>query len=435
MKSTTTSSLKLLLVALGSAVGLANIWGFPYKFESGGLAFLIFFVLFATIFAIFGLSTELAMGRYIKSGSLGAYEFSFKVSDKANKKSRFIGYIPLIGTFFIAVGYCAILSYMLKGFVDASSGTMFEQGADIWFYSYARRPYSVAIYHGIIVIIAVLASLGDTRKLNKIYDYTMPAFFVLLTILAIKVAIMPKANEGYRFMFSYDPSNFNINTILYAMGEAFFSLSLFGSAMIAAGSSLSDDQSMVNLSVEALVFDSLVGIIASMMIIPAINAFDIENAGGASLLFVALPTIFSNIKFSRILAMFFYFSVVFAGVTALVDMLEGIVNSLYIKTRKISKKIILIILGLAIFILGLNLETIDHFTHYMNIMLLHILPLGASIGAITFFYILDKDILLEQMNKGAKISYGDLWYKLGKYLYVPVAVIFTIIPFVLRFIN
>lgn len=205
--------------------------------------------------------------------------------------------------------------------------------------------------------------------------------------------------------------------------------------MVAAGSKISDGQSMVNLSVESLVFDTLVGIIASLMIIPAINVFNIENAGGASLLFVALPTIFSNIKFGRILAIFFYFSIVFAGIVALVDMFAGIVNSAVIKTRKLSKKAVLLILGLAVFVLGSNLETIDEFTHYMNIMLLHIIPIGASIGAVTWFYILDKDILLEEINKGASINYGDRWYKIGKYLYVPVALIMTILAFVVRFIH
>ena len=424
-----------MLVALGSAVGLANIWGFPYKFESGGLVFLIFFILFATLFAVFGLSTELAMGRLVKSGTLGAYELSFKISGKTDKKYSFIGYIPLVGTFFIAVGYCAILSYMLKGFIDASSGAMFKNPADIWFYSYARKPYTVSIYHGLIVLLAIGVSLGDTGFFKKIYRYTMPAFFIILLILAIKIATMPQADLGYKSIFRYNPAHLNINTILYATGEALFSLSLFGSSMIVAGSKLDDDQSMVNLSVESLVFDTLIGIIASLMIIPALSVFRIENAGGASLLFVALPTIFSNVIFGRVLAIFFYFSVVFAGVIALVDMFDGMLGSLIIKSRRLSKKVILLILGLAIFMLGLNLETIDDFSHYMNIMLLHIIPIGASIGAITWFYILDKDILLTEMNKAAKINYGETWYKMGRYLYVPLLIILTILSFVVRFIH
>lgn len=263
----------------------------------------------------------------------------------------------------------------------------------------------------------------------------MPVFFVILLILAIKIAIMPQADLGYKSIFRYNPAHLNINTILYATGEALFSLSVFGSSMIVAGSKLDDDQSMVNLSVESLVFDTLVGIIASLMIIPALSVFRIENAGGASLLFVALPTIFSNVIFGRVLAIFFYFSVVFAGIIALVDMFNGMLGSLIIKSRRLSKKAILLILGLAIFMLGLNLETIDDFTHYMNIMLLHIIPIGASIGAITWFYILDKDILLTEMNKAAKINYEETWYKMGRYLYVPLLIILTILSFVVRFIH
>lgn len=435
MKKQSSSLLRSLLIALGSAVGLANIWGFPYKFHSGGLVFLIFFIVFIGIFAVFGLSSELALGRLSKKGTLGAYEYSFKSSGKSQILGRYLGYIPLIGAFLIAIGYCSILAYIFKGLIDSVTGEIFHNPSEIWFDSFATVPHGITIYHGIIVLLAIWLCLGHRAVIKNIYRSIMPIFFIVLGILAIKIGTMENASQGYRHMFTYNPDTLHLKTILYAMGEAFFSLSMAGSWMISVGATSSEDEDLVNLSIKSAIFDTLVGIIASLAIIPALNIFNMEEVGGASLIFETLPAIFANIKFGQIIAIFFYLSIVFAGINSISNMFVAISTSITNRHEGLPKKAVLLFLGLAVFLLGLGLETIDKFTWYMNLMLLFIIPIGASIGAITCFYVLKEDKLLEEVNKAAGHKHGKRWYNMGRYLYVPLAILLTIISIIVQIIH
>lgn len=356
MNKKPSSRLKLMLAALGSAVGLANMWGFPYKFHSGGLIFLIFFIIFISIFAIFGLSEELVVGRLSKSGALGAYEDSFVSTGKKQKLGKFVGYIPIMVTILMSIGYAAITSYILKGLVDSVTGDIFLSLSKAWFDSYALSPNSLLAYHSMIILLAIFICQAQAVFIRRVYNIMMPVFFIILIIVAIEVETFPHAIEGLRMLFTYDPKTMNLHTILYAMGEAFFSLAMTGAGMIIAGHYLTDDDDLVRFSSESALFDSLVGINAALVILPAITA-----------------------------------------------------------------------IGIAVFILGIKLEIVDHFSAYMNILLVSVIPLGATIGAITWFYVLDKETLLNEINRTRTNKFGKKWYALGKYLYVPLAVILTII--------
>lgn len=432
MNKNFSSKLGLVLAAVGSAVGMANIWGFPYKFQSGGLVFLIFYLLFAGIFSLIGLSSEFAIGRLAKTGTLGAYEYAFTSSNKNKRVGRFIGYIPLIGTLLIAIGYSVIVAYVLKGFVDSLSGAIFAKPSEIWFESFANVDYSVIIYHGIIIIITLLTCLGQASSIEKTNKIMMPTFFVLFLILAIKVASLDNAIEGYKNMFTFRRDYLNLKTIVDAMGQAFFSLSITGSGMIVVGAYISKKEDIVSSSIQTGIFDTLAGLVSSFVIIPAVSVFAMDNAGGPGLLFVTLPKILNNIKFGRIFAIFLYLAVVFAGISSLQNMFEVIVESMTHRWKNLSRKVCLIILGLLVFIFGINLETIDKFGPYMDIISIYIIPIGASIGAISWFYVLKKDDLLDEINQSSSKIYGEKWYKVGKYLYVPIAIILTMLALVLK---
>ena len=418
---------KLMLAALGSAVGLANMWGFPYKFHSGGLVFLIFFIIFISIFAIFGLSAELAVGRLSKSGALGAYENSFVSTGKKQKLGKFVGYIPIMVTILMSIGYAAITSYILKGLVDSVTGDIFLSSSKAWFDSYALTANSLLAYHSIIVLLAIFMCQAQAVFIRRVYNIMMPVFFILLIIVAIQVETFPHAIEGLRKLFTYDPTTMNLHTILYSMGEAFFSLAMTGAGMIIAGHYLTDDEDLVRFSSESALFDSLVGINAALVILPAITAFGMEDVGGPSLLFVTLPEIFANIPLGRFLAIFFYLAITFAGISNISFMFQAMGESISFRHKKLSKPAVFTAIGIAVFILGIKLETVDHFSAYMNILLVSVIPLGATIGAITWFYVLDKETLLNEINRTRTRKFGKKWYALGKYLYVPLAVILTII--------
>lgn len=427
MKNTFNSKLGLILTAVGSAVGMANIWGFPYKFQSGGLVFLIFYAIFAIIFSIVGLSSEFAIGRLAKTGTLGAYEYAFRDGNKNQKIGRYIGYLPLLGTFLIAIGYSVIVAYVLKGFVDSLTGEIFATSSEVWFDSFANKDYSVIIYHFIIILVTILTCFGGASSIEKTNKIIMPTFFVLFLVLAIKVASLPNAIEGYKNMFIYDPATLNLKTILDAMGQAFFSLSITGSGMIVVGAYINKKEDIVDSSMQTGIFDTLAGLISSLVIIPSVSVFAMEEVGGPALLFVSLPAILNNVRFGRLFAIFLYLAVVFAGISSLQNMLEVIGESVTNRFPKLKRKLVLTVLGLTVFLLGMNLETIDKFGPYMDMISIYIIPIGASIGAITWFYMLKKDSLLTEINLSSKRTYGDSWYKLGKYVYVPIAVFLTIL--------
>lgn len=432
MEKEFSSKIGIVLSAVGSAVGMANIWGFPYKFQAGGLVFLIFYILFAALFSYVGLSSEFAIGRMARTGTLGAYEYAFETSKSKKKLGRILGFIPLIGTFLIAVGYCVIVAYVLKGFVDSLTGQIFARDAEVWFDSFAGEKYSVIGFHLIAIVLTIITCLGGASSIEKSNKIMMPTFFILFVILAIKVAILPNAISGYSNMFKYDPATLNFNTIVTAMGQAFFSLSITGSGMIVVGAYINKKEDIVSSSVHTGILDSLSGLIASFVIIPAVSVFNMKQVGGPSLLFVTLPTILNNIRFGRLFAIFLYLAVVFAGISSLQNMFEVITESITYRFKNLSRKLVFIILGLVVFFIGINLERIDDFGPYMDIISIYIIPIGASIGAITWFYVLKKDMLLKEINLSSKKKYGDKWYKIGKYLYVPLAIILTLLALIFK---
>ncbi|MDU2353506.1 MAG: sodium-dependent transporter, partial [Anaerococcus sp.] len=270
---------------------------------------------------------------------------------------------------------------------------------------------------------------SSIEKTNKIM---MPTFFFSFLTLAIKVGSLPNSIEGYKNMFLYDPKTLNMKTILDSMGQAFFSLSITGSGMIVVGSYISKDEDIVSSSIQTGIFDTLAGLISSFVIIPAVSVFAIKEVGGPSLLFVTLPTILNNIKFGRIFAILLYLAVVFAGISSLQNMLEVMAESITNRYRHLSRKAVFIVLGLAVFLLGINLETIDKFGPYMDIISIYIIPIGASIGAITWFYVLKKDLLLKEINLNSKHKYKEIWYRLGKYVYVPISILLTLLALIFK---
>lgn len=432
MKKEFSSKLGIVLSAVGSAVGMANIWGFPYKFQAGGLVFLIFYILFASIFSYVGLSSEFAVGRLAQTGTLGAYEYAYESRKNNSKLGHYIGFIPLIGTFLIAVGYCVIVAYILKGFVDSLTGQIFAMDAEIWFNSFAMEKYSVISFHAIAILLTIITCLGGASSIEKSNKIMMPAFFILFVVLAIKVATLPNASAGYANMFKYNPETLNINTIVTAMGQAFFSLSITGSGMIVVGAYISKKEDIVSSSVHTGILDTLSGLIASFVIIPAVSVFNMQQLGGPSLLFVTLPTILKNVRFGRIFAIFLYFAVICAGISSLQNMFEVITESITARFKNLSRRSVFLALGIIVFVLGVNLETIDSFGPYMDIISIYIIPIGASIGAITWFYVLKKDMLLNEINLSSKNKYGNKWHKIGKFVYVPLAIVLTFLALIFK---
>ncbi|WP_311516760.1 sodium-dependent transporter [uncultured Anaerococcus sp.] len=426
------SKIGFILTAVGSAVGMANVWGFPYKFQQGGLVFLLAYLVFVVIFSYVGLSSEFAVGRYAGTGTLGAYYKSFKTRNKDNFIGKNIGFIPLLGSLLIAVGYAVIVSYVFKALVNSLTGELMVADTSTWFDSFSLSPYSVVIYHFLVIAITLVTCIGGASTIEKSNKFMMPTFFILFVVLAIKIFTLDGAIEGYKYMFRFDPQALNINTVVQAMGQAFFSLSVTGSGMIVCGAYLNKDEDIVSSSKMTGLLDTVAALLASCVIIPSIMVYKMDQAGGPGLLFQVLPKILQDMFLGRIFAIILYLAVILAGISSLQNMLEVVAESLMHRFPKIKRNIALIVIGIFVFGIGVKMEMISQWGPFMDIISIYIIPIGSSIGAVTWFYILAKDKLIGEINQGASKKYGQTWYKIGKYIYTPIAIILCLIALIFK---
>lgn len=423
-----------ILASVGSAVGMANVWGFPNKMGSnGGGAFLLIYLLFVFIFSYVGLPTEFAVGRRAGTGTLGAYKGAWATrSERMGKAGEILGWLPLAGSLCIAIGYAVIVTYVLKALVDSLAGTLMTGDAAVWFSEFSTSPYSVIPYHVIVVAGTLLTLFLGARSIEKTNKIMMPVFFIIFLILAVRVAFLPGVAEGYRFMFTprwealLDPMIW-----LWAMGQAFFSLSVTGSGMIVYGAYLSKDEDVVSVAQHTALFDTIAAVVAALVIIPACFSYKLDVGAGPGLLFVTLPTILQDIPLGRLFAVILYLAMIFAGVSSLQNMFEVVAESLQHRFPRLSRGAVLA--GLAVICLGfgIGMEPIYSWGPWMDFVSIYIIPIGATIGAVTWFYVMKKDELLNAVNLGSKRSHGKLWYGVGRYVYVPIAIILCAVALIM----
>ena len=318
-----------ILASVGSAVGMANVWGFPYKLgTNGGGAFLLIYVFFVALFSYVGLSAEYAIGRRAKTGTLGSYKYAWQ-SRNLGVIGSIIGWLPLAGSLCIAIGYAVIIAYVLKALTQALTGSFMSVDTNVWFNSFALHEYSVLPYHFIVIIGTLLTLFFGAKSIEKTNKIMMPLFFVLFAILAINVAMLPNALEGYKFLFIPDFSKLEDPMVwVTAMGQAFFSLSITGSGMIVYGAYLSKDEDIVESAKTTAFFDTLAALVAALVMIPAVFAYAMDPAEGPKLLFVTLPKILQNMIGGQIFAIILFTAVIFGGITSLQNMFEVVAESL-----------------------------------------------------------------------------------------------------------
>ncbi len=415
-----------ILASVGSAVGMANVWGFPNKLGSnGGGAFLLIYLLFVFIFSYVGLPAEFAVGRFAATGTLGAYERAWATRGKAcGRAGGVLGWLPLAGSLCIAIGYAIIVAYIFKALVDSVAGTLMSADTAVWFSSFSSQPYSVLVCHIIVVVGTLLTLYLGAHSIEKTNRIMMPLFFLIFLVLAVRVAFLPGAAEGYRFMFTPRWAELSDPMIwIWAMGQAFFSLSVTGSGMIVYGAYLSRKEDVVGVAQHTALFDTIAAVVAALVIIPACFSYGMDVGAGPGLLFVTLPAILQDIPLGRLFAVILYLAMIFAGVSSLQNMFEAVAESLLHKFPKLSRTAALGVICVLCLGAGVFMEPIDKWGPWMDLVSIYIIPIGASLGAISWFYIMKKDVLLDAVNLGSGKRRGSLWYSVGRYVYVPLAVI------------
>ncbi|MGP1458440.1 MAG: sodium-dependent transporter [Treponema sp.] len=450
-----------ILACVGSAVGMANVWGFPYRMAAnGGGAFLIAYLCFVALFSFVGLSAEYAIGRKARTGTLGAYALVWK-NRGMEKAGKAIGWLPLAGSLCITLGYAVIIAMVLRGFTSSLTGSLFhsypaaegleagmeavKNGSEAWFGEVAFKPYSLVAFHAVVVIGTLLTLVLGAKSIEKTNKIMMPLFFMLFVVLAARVAFLPGAVEGYKYMFLpqweylLKPS-----TWIWAMGQALFSLSITGSGMIVYGAYLSDEEDVIGGAVSTAVFDTIAALVAALVIIPATFSFNaaeiaaarLEGAPlhtvinrGPGLLFVTLPEILKTIRFGRAFAVILFVAVVFGGVSSLQNMFEAVGESLMHRFPKLKRNAMLLLLAVLCFGIGVNMEAIYQWGTWMDIVSIYIIPIGAVLGGFSWFWIMKKDDILNAVNLGAAHKAGGVWYGLGRWIYVPLAALICIAGF------
>jgi len=413
-----------ILSAVGSAVGMANVWGFPAKMgANGGGAFLVAYLFFIALFSVVGLSAEYAIGRRSKTGTLGSYQAAWATrSEKMGRAGGLLGWLPLAGSLCIAIGYAVIIAYVLKAFFQSVTGELMVLDTGAWFEGFSSTAYSVVPFHIIVVVGTLLTLLLGAKSIEKSNKVMMPVFFLIFLVLALRVAFLPGAVEGYKFMFTPDWSALKDPMVwIWAMGQAFFSLSVTGSGMIVYGAYLDEKEDVVHVAVRTAVFDTVAALVAALVIIPACFAYGLDVGAGPGLLFVTLPRILQDVPFGRLFAIILYTAMVFAGVSSLQNMFEAVAESLQFKFPRLGRKTVLAILCVLCLGFGLHMEPIAKWGPWMDIVSIYIIPIGATLGALSWFWIMRKQALLDEVGK------GTLWYSAGRYLYVPCALILSFV--------
>ena len=343
-----------LMAAVGSAVGLGNIWGFPNKMgASGGFTFLIIYLILAVLCGFIVMLGELAIGRKTGKGAVEAYHV-------LSKKFKWMGWMGILSAFFILFFYCALGGYCIK-YVVLNVGDLFKAGfganavaaaaggdgslGDIVFGSFIGNSGEAIIYGLIFVAITMLIVLGGVGGgIEKVCSVGMPALFVMLLICIIRACTLTDAVNGLKYMFVPGWAVANgviaeapsfLKVLFTVCGLMFFSLSLGMGAMITYGSYLQKKENLQKNAILIIVMDTLVALMAGLCVIPGRFALDPNGAlGGPSLLFVTMQNVFSRMgPIGPIFGILFYLLVVFAAVSSSISLLEVIVAHFVDKAR------------------------------------------------------------------------------------------------------
>ena len=442
------SSMGFMLAAIGSAVGLGNMWGFPYKLGmNGGFAFLLLYLLLAVFAGYVLIMTELSLGRKTHSSIILAYR-------EISKKYTIVGWFGALAPFFILGfysylgGYC--LKYTVANFGDifgASWGVNGVSGPE-YFTKLAADQTQSAIYTAIFLVLTIIVvARGLSEGIEKFNKVAMPALFVMLLVIIIRSVTLPGASAGISFLFKPNFEVFKgtgwITVLAAAGGQVFFSLSLGMGILVTYGSYMKKDQNIEKSSLIIPFADTIIALMAGLAIMPAVFASGQNPQGGAGLLYMTLQTVFNGMgKLGPIFGVLFYGLVVIAAITSSMSVLEAIIGSFidygikkgYGNQRKKLAwgfGLVCLCMGLLVAFDGLGkclppmfgkFSWLDGFDLLAEGLLM---PLGAFITTIIFGWI-HPDILPEEVHVGSEFK-SEKFYRFCLKWIAPVFTFFILV--------
>lgn len=423
-----------ILACIGSAVGMGNIWMFPTRVSMyGGGSYLIPYFIFVALIGFTGVIGEMSFGRATKSGPVDAFGYACGTKNK-RKLGEVIGFIPVLGALAMAIGYTVVMGWILKYMIGAFTGKTLAP-ADTEGFAASFGSMASAFGNNVWQIVALVIGIiilmfGVGRGIEKANKIMMPVFFILFAVLGIYVAFQPGAIEGYKYIFRVDPEAFaDPKTWIFALGQAFFSLSIAGNGTLIYGSYLSDNEDIPAAAGRVALFDTIAAMLAALVIIPAMATTGAQlNQGGPGLMFIFLPALFKSMPGGYIVAIIFFVAVFMAGLSSLINLYEAPIATIQEKLHLGRKASCAIIAAIAL-IVSICIQGIV--SGWMDILSIYICPLGAGLAGIMFFWICGKKYVETQVNTGLDKKFTDKFYPICKYIFCPVCFLVLILGIVL----
>lgn len=436
--------LGFILAAAGSAVGLGNIWRFPYlAAKYGGGSFLVVYIIFVATIGYTIMTSEIAVGRHAGLGPTRAY-------GTLDKKWNFIGVIGAIVAFIIFPYYCVIGGWIIKYAFVFATGQGVQAAADGYFETFAAQPLENVLLQIVFVTATALIVINGVQKgIEKVSEIMMPILVFLSIFIAIFVCIQPGAGAGVKYFLLPELKNFSFQGCLGALGQMFYSLSLAMGIMIAYGSYLPKNESLESAVDKIEIFDTAIAILAGLMIIPPVFIYSHGDPAalgkGVGLMFINLPKVFVTMKFGSLIGALFFIMVLFAAITSTISLLEATVSSACDSFGWSRKKsvIILALVSVAIGIpSALSFGVLSNFTIFgmtffsfcdfiSNSVLM---PICALMTCIFIGHITDINIIIDEVKGGEqnhKFTRQKMYVFMVKWV-APIAIIAILISSVLE---
>lgn len=425
-----------ILACIGSAVGMGNIWMFPTRVSMyGGGSYLIPYFIFVALIGFTGVIGEMSFGRATKSGPVDAFGYACETKNKNKRKlGEAIGFIPVLGALAMAIGYTVVMGWILKYMIGAFTGKTLAP-ADTEGFAASFGSMASAFGNNVWQIVALVIGIiilmfGVGRGIEKANKIMMPVFFILFAVLGIYVAFQSGAIEGYKYIFRVDPEAFaDPKTWIFALGQAFFSLSIAGNGTLIYGSYLSDNEDIPAAAGRVALFDTIAAMLAALVIIPAMATTGAQlNQGGPGLMFIFLPALFKSMPGGYIVAIIFFVAVFMAGLSSLINLYEAPIATIQEKLHLGRKASCAIIAAIAL-VVSICIQGIV--SGWMDILSIYICPLGAGLAGIMFFWVCGKKYVETQVNTGRDKKFTDKFYPICKYIFCPICFLVLILGIVL----
>ena len=427
-----------VFAAAGSAIGLGNLWRFPYIAGTyGGGAFVLIYLLAVIAIGLPIMVAELLIGRSAQLSPVGAFTRLGK-----NKWWKLVGWLGVASGFVILSYYCVvggwIIDYIVKSSLNLFHG---RSPAEIegMFDILLKNPLLLVFYHALFLLLTTcIVSRGISRGIERWNNILIPVLFGLLLLLTINSLFSPGAREGIKFLFYPDFSKITPAAILEAMGQAFFSLSLGMGAMITYGSYLDRDTNLMNSAAEVCVLDTIVALMGGMIIFPVVFSYGLAPSAGPGLFFKTLPVAFSFLPGGRLVATLFFILLVFAAVTSAISLLEVVV-SYFIDERKWGRKKAAFLVGFAIFLFGVPsalssnllkdvtlLKGMNIFSSLDFLATNYMLTIGGLLIALFCGWFLSRKTMEEMTINGNNLFLYRIWRFVIRYI-TPLAVLLVLL--------